>query len=151
VRFQSEPANTPPLELDVLQIAPSLEPNQHTPMVIGYLDNPAGKYLIGQFVTATLFMPPDPDTVEMPTDALNEAEGRPLVFVQAPEQPREFTLRRVAVVRRFKDVTYARTRLTPEEEQTSREEVRRGRRPIQPLLPGERVVTRGVVEMTAAL
>ncbi len=152
IRLQSESANAPPLTLDIVQVAPSLEPNQHTPIVMGYLDNPGGnKYLVGQFVTATIFVPPDPDTVEIPTEALNEVENQALVFVETNAAKREYTLKRVAVVRRFKQVTYVRTKLTPEEEQTSRAEVQRGRRPIQPLLPGERVITRGVVELTAAL
>jgi cobalt-zinc-cadmium efflux system membrane fusion protein len=151
IRFQSESPDTPPLELPVLQIAHSLEPNQHTPMVIGYLPNPEGKFLIGQFVTATIFIDPDPDTVEIPTEALNEVEGQALVFVQPDPQKLEYTLRRVAVVRRFKDVTYIRSKLTPEDEKVSESEKPQGRRPIQPLLPGDLVVTRGVVEMTAAL
>jgi membrane fusion protein, heavy metal efflux system len=151
VRFQSEPADTPPLELEITQIAPSLEPNQHTPMVMGYLDNPEGKYLIGQFVTATIYMPPAPDTVEIPTEALNEVGGESLVFVQPDPAKREYALRRVAVVRHFKDVAFVRSRLTAEEEKASFEDQKRGRLPIRPLLPGERVVVRGVVEMTAAL
>jgi len=151
IRFQSEPANTPPLELEIVQIAPSLEPNQHSPMVIGYLANPEGKYLIGQFVTATIFMPPDADTAEVPTDALNEVDGQSLVFVQPDRKKAEYTLRRVAVERRFKDVTFVRSKLTPDEEKASAQEQKRGRLPIQPLRPGERVVVRGVVEMTAAL
>jgi cobalt-zinc-cadmium efflux system membrane fusion protein len=151
IRFQSDPPDTPPLELEIVQIAPSLEPFQHTPMVMGYLNNPDGKYLIGQFVTATIFMPPEPNTVEIPTDALNEVEGQALVFVETDAARREFTLRRVAVARRFKDVTYVRSVLTAADEKVSVEEVKRGRRPLRPLLPGERVVTRGVVEMTQAL
>jgi cobalt-zinc-cadmium efflux system membrane fusion protein len=151
IRFQSDAPEAPPLELEIVQIAPSLEPYQHTPTVLGYLNNPEGKYLIGQFVTATIFMLPPDNTVEIPTDALNEVEGQALVFVATDEARREFTLRRVAVVRRFKDVTYVRSVLTPEDEKTSAEEVKRGRRPLRPLRPGERVITRGIVELTQAL
>ena len=151
IRLQSDPADTPAQVLDIIQIAPSLEPNQHCPMVLGYLNNPGGKYLIGQFVTATIYMPPDRDTVEIPTDALNEVEGQALVFVQPDAKKDEYMLRRVAVVRRFKDVTFVRSKLTPEDQQASKAEVERGRRPWQPLLPGERVITRGVVELTAEL
>jgi len=151
IRVQSDPPGTPALVLPIIQVAPSLEPNQHCPMILGYLDNPDSKYLIGQFVTATIFMPPDRDTVEMPTNALNEVEGQALVYVQPDATKDEFILRRVAVVRRFKDVTFVRSKLTPQEQEMSREEVARGRRPLQPLLPGERVITRGVVELTACL
>jgi cobalt-zinc-cadmium efflux system membrane fusion protein len=151
IRFQSESPDTPPQKLDIIQIAPSLEPNQHTPMVLGYLPNPDGKHLIGQFVTATIFMPPDQNTVSIPTDALNEVEGQALVFVQNDPAKHEYTLRRVAVVSRFKDVTIVRSKLTEEEKNLSQAEMARGRRPLQALLQNERVITRGVVELTAAL
>ena len=151
IRLQSDSPDTPPRELEIVQIAPSLEPFQHTPTVMGYLDNPDRKYLIGQFVTATIFMPPPESTVEIPTDALNEVEGEALVFVETDAAKHEFGLRRVSVVRRFKDVTYVRRTLTAEDEKFSQQEVKRGRRPLRPLEPGMRVVTRGVVEMTQAL
>jgi len=151
IRVQSDAPGTPPQVLPIVQIAPSLEPNQHCPMILGYMNNPEGKYLIGQFVTATIAMPPDRDTVEMPTNALNEVEGQAMVFVQPDAAKEEFILRRVAVVRRFKDVTFVRSKLTPEEQELSKTEVARGRRAIQALLPGERVITRGVVELTACV
>jgi cobalt-zinc-cadmium efflux system membrane fusion protein len=151
IRFQCESPDSPPLGLEVAQIAPSLEPNQHSPMVIGYLDNPEGKFLVGQFVTATIFMEPPEGTVEIPTEALNELGGEALVFVQPDPAGREYTLRRVAVVERFRDVTYVRSVLTPDEKKMSDQEHRRGRLQLEPLRPGERVITRGVVEMTAAL
>jgi multidrug efflux pump subunit AcrA (membrane-fusion protein) len=151
IRFQSEAQDMPAQKLDIIQIAPSLEPNQHNPMVLGYLPNPEGKHLIGQFVTATIYMTPDENTVEIPTDALNEVEGQALVFVQQDPTKHEYTLRRVPVVRRFKDVTFVRAKLTEEDEKISQSEVAQGRRPLQPLLPDERVITRGVVELTAAL
>jgi cobalt-zinc-cadmium efflux system membrane fusion protein len=151
IRFQADPPETPALELPILQIAPSLEPNQHTPMVVGYLDNKDHKYLIGQFVTAEISVAAEKNTVAIPTNALNDVEGQSLVFVEKDREKRTFELRRVAVWRRFKDVTYVRTVLTPDEQRASEEEVKRGRRPLQTLQAGERVVTRGVVEMTAAL
>ncbi len=151
IRFQSEPANTPPLDLEITQIAPSLEPNQHTPMVMGYLDNPEGKYLIGQFVTATIFMPPTPGTVAIPTEALNEIAGEALVFVQPDPEKREYVLRRVAVEQRFMDVTFVYAELKDEHKKAAELDSARGRLPVEPLRPGERVVVRGVVELTAAL
>ncbi len=151
IRIQSDSPDTPPKLLPIIQVSPSLEPNQHSPMVLGYLDNPDNKYLVGQFVTATIYMPPDKDTVEMPTNALNEVEGQAMVFVQPDPGKNEIILRRVAVVQRFKDVTLVRSKLTQQEQDLSRTEVARGRRPLQPLLPGERVITRGVVELTSCL
>ena len=151
IRVQSDPADAPAKVLPIVQVAPSLEPNQHSPMVLGYLDNSDGKYLIGQFVTATIYMPPDKDTVEMPTSALNEIEGQALILVQPDPNKNEYIQRRVAVTRRFKDVTFVRSKLTDEEKKINAEEGKNGRRPMEPLLPGERVLTRGIVELTACL
>jgi cobalt-zinc-cadmium efflux system membrane fusion protein len=95
VRFQSDPPNTPPRILDVAMISPSLQPDQHTPMLIGYLDNPEGKYLIGQFVTAIIRVPPPvddnkkPAAVEIDTAAINNVKGQNFVFVQNPATPDE--------------------------------------------------------------
>lgn len=151
IRFQADPVDTAPLELDIHQISVSLDPNQHTSTLIGYLPNAEGKYLVGQFLTATIYLPPGPDIVEIPTDAVNQVEGQNLVFVEANGAANEFLLRRVPVVKSFQKKAFVRSRLTPEEEALSRADEARGRRPLQPLLPGERVIIGGVVELTAAL
>jgi multidrug efflux pump subunit AcrA (membrane-fusion protein) len=142
----------PPMKFT--QIAPSLEPYQHTPMLMGYLDNPAGKkYVVGQFVTATILVPSEPNTVEIPTQALNEVNGEALVFVQPDKTKNEFFLRRVAVVNRFKDVTQVRTELTDADRKQNALDAgkKTSKGSIEPLRAGELVVTQGVVELTAAL
>jgi cobalt-zinc-cadmium efflux system membrane fusion protein len=163
IRVDAEP-DIPPLDLPILRIAPSLDPNQHTALVIGRIDNPVkdkqlmDKYLLaGQFVTATMEVPPGPNLVDLPTNALNEVDGESLVFVQPdPDRP-EFVLRRVVVVRRTKEVTQVRSKLTPQDLQASEEEVKQGRRPFETLQaggPGKRgdvVLTRGVTELTEVL
>jgi cobalt-zinc-cadmium efflux system membrane fusion protein len=150
IQFQAYPHDAP-LDLPILQLAPSLDPTLHTPMVIGYLPNESGKYVVGQFVTATIYMPPEDDTVEIPTSALNEGEGQSLVFVETNKARREFTARRVAVVHRFKDYCVVRSKLTEGDLALSQAEVAMGRRPIEPLLSTDWVVTRGIVEMTTSL
>ena len=57
----------------------------------------------------------------------------------------------MSVVARFKDFSRVRSKLTDEQEKISAQEVTQGHWPLRPLLPGELVVTRGVVEMTTAL
>jgi membrane fusion protein, heavy metal efflux system len=152
VRFQTDPADKPPLVLDYFMIAPSLEPFNHSPMVIGYLGNPKGaEHLVGQFVTVTLYVAPEPDTVEISTDALNEVNGESLVFVQPDPAKPEYFQRRVVVVARFKDKSFVRSKLTVKDEEQSKQEVEKGRHPLEPLQGGERVVGRGVLEMTACL
>jgi multidrug efflux pump subunit AcrA (membrane-fusion protein) len=104
VRLHAEGVDKPPMELTFFSVAPSLDPAQHTPMVVGYIDNPKGaKYLAGQYLTVTLYVAPEPDTVEVPTDALNEVNGESLVFVQSKTSKYDFIQRRVVVVARFKD------------------------------------------------
>jgi multidrug efflux pump subunit AcrA (membrane-fusion protein) len=152
VRFQAEAADKPPLQLTFFQVAPSLDPAQHTPMVVGYIDNPKGsQYVAGQFVTVTLYVAPEPDTVEVPTDALNEVNGESLVFVQSKTSKYDFIQRRVVVVARFKDWSFVRSKLTDKEKEQSQQEVARKRLPLAPLHEGDRLVTRGILEMTACL
>jgi cobalt-zinc-cadmium efflux system membrane fusion protein len=150
IQFQAYPHDAP-LDLPILQLAPSLDPTLHTPMVIGYLPNERGKYVVGQFVTATIYMPPEENTVEIPTSALNEGEGQSLVFVETNKARREFTARRVAVVHRFKDYCVIRSKLTEGDRVLSQAEVALGRRPIEPLLSTDWVVARGIGEMTTSL
>jgi multidrug efflux pump subunit AcrA (membrane-fusion protein) len=153
VRFQSEASDKLPQSLDFFLISPSLEPFNHSPMVVGYLDNAKGTdHLVGQFVTVTLFVAPEKDTVEIPTEALNEINGESLVFVQPDPAKAEYIMRRVVVVARFKDKSFVRSnKLTALEEKQSKQEVERGRRPLEPLQARDLVVTRGILEMTACL
>src|ERR1019366_7329051 len=95
---------------------PSLEPTQHTPMMIGYLDNPEGKYLIGQFVTATVLIPPTADTVAIPTEAINPVEGKNFVFIVKPGTNDEFLIRRVSVAQSFKMISLVRSKVLPDSE-----------------------------------
>jgi hypothetical protein len=150
IRMHSDP-DAPPLVLPVDMICPSLEPNQHNPMVIGYLPNKDHRFLVGQFVTATLQMPPEENTVEIPTAAINEYNAQSFVFLQVKDKPGEFVQRRVAVVRRYADYSVIRTKLRPQDEIFSSAEVKAGRYPLKTLQIGEQVVTHGVVEMTTAL
>jgi multidrug efflux pump subunit AcrA (membrane-fusion protein) len=150
VAFQAEPG-APPQVLHVDRISPSLEPNQHNPMVIGYLPNKDHKYLIGQFVTAKFYLPPEADTLEIPTEALNEVKGQSFVFVKDKARPGEYTLRRVMVLRRFADYSVVRSKLRDEDRKFSSDEVKQGRYPLRTLERGDQVVTRGVVELTTAL
>ena len=159
IRLQSDP-HAPPVSapncrpedqglLPIEMICPSLEPNQHNPMVVGYFPNKDHKFLVGQFVTATLKMPPEENTVEIPTAAINEYNGQSFIFVE--NQPGEYSIKRVAVVRRYAEKSIIRSKLRPQDEKFSADEVKEGRFPLRPLGPGERVVTHGVVELTSAL
>jgi cobalt-zinc-cadmium efflux system membrane fusion protein len=161
LKLQAEP-KAPAIEGRLLRFAPSLDPNMRTPLLLARVDNDDNRLIVGQLVTATIFVREDTNLVEIPMKALNEVHGQSLVFVQtrAPsgKSPAEFTLRRVAVVHRFADKAQVRRRLTKAEREQNRKEQEKSskegavrRLPIEPLEAGERVVTGGVVEMTDAL
>jgi cobalt-zinc-cadmium efflux system membrane fusion protein len=151
ISFQAEP-NQAPLDLPITLMAPSLDPNNYTPMLVGYLNDPDRKHIVGQFVTATILVPPPEDTVEVPTDAINQYEGQNYVFVQDPQRKDQFFLRRIALVSDSGGKSLVRSKLTPEDKKLSDLDAGKpGRRAIEPLQPGERVITKGVVELTSAL
>jgi len=109
------------------------------------------KYLVGQFVTATIDMPPEENTLEIPTTAINEYNGQSFVFVKDKNKPGEYCIRRVAVVGRYADYTVIRSKLRDQDKKFSADEVKQGRYPLRTLERGDQVVTRGVVELTTAL
>ena len=122
------------------QVGCIIDPNQHTALVMGWVDNPDGKLRVGQFVTTRLEIPPPPGEVVVPASALSEESDRTYVFVQSDGKP-TYVRRNVAVTRRRGDKVYIRSRPTPEE-------TRRG---LEPLAPGEQVVVSRVVELAASL
>jgi cobalt-zinc-cadmium efflux system membrane fusion protein len=150
IRLLAEP-DAEPLKGEILRIAPSLDPTQRTMLVIGRVDNPGGRLLVGLSVTATVYRKPGKGLVQIPTSALNEQDGQSVVFVQAAPGRWEFQRRRVAVAERFFDVVLVRGELTEEDRKLSEQEVARGRPPVQPLRPHERVVTHGVTMLTTAV
>jgi multidrug efflux pump subunit AcrA (membrane-fusion protein) len=103
--------------------------------------NPKGGLLVGQFVTVTITLPVPPGEVAIPAGALVETGKEAIVFIQPDPQKLEYVQRRVAVVRRGRDVVHVRSTLRPEE----------ARQGLQALRPGERVVTAGAVELQALL
>ena len=59
-----------------------IDPNQHTAVIKGYVENPGKRIRAGQYVTATVNIPPPDDVVEIPTDSLVDDGLQTLVFVQ---------------------------------------------------------------------
>jgi membrane fusion protein, heavy metal efflux system len=88
------------------QIGAVIDPNQHTALVKGHVDNASGELKIGQFVTVTVQLKPREGEVVVPTDALVEDGQESVVFVQPNENEPRFVRRSVRVVRRFHDTVY---------------------------------------------
>lgn len=118
-----------------------IDPNQHTALVRGSVDNPRGELKVGQFITAVVALPPGSDEVEVPTSALIEDGKESLVFVQTDPQVAQFTRRRVNVVRRQHDVIYLHSPVGMGTESSTLLTVR----------PGERVVVGGAIHLHQAL
>lgn len=140
LRVSSNP-EAPAVSSAIEVIGDTIDPNTHMALIGGPVDNKNGRLFAGQFITATIVLPPEPDVVEIPTRALVEDGNESVVLVQKDPKQDRFYRRRVAVVRRFADVVYVRSRVTPEERARGQE----------PLKAGEIVVSAGALELKAAL
>jgi cobalt-zinc-cadmium efflux system membrane fusion protein len=144
-------AGAPPIEGPIEDVGYLIDPNQHTAVVKGYVGNPDGQLRAGQFVSATVNLPPPAGVVEVPLTSLAEDGKQSFVFVQPdPAQPR-YTMRRVQVTHRFDRTAFVRSKLTPEEQKLTPEETAQGFQPREPLKPGERIIASGVLELRSAL
>jgi cobalt-zinc-cadmium efflux system membrane fusion protein len=130
-----------------------IDVSQHSAVVKGYIPNPAGAMRSGQYVTASVELPPPEDAVAIPAGALADDGKQAVVFVQIGDQPGVYQMRRVEVVQRLDKTILVKSRfaegkgeqpLTPEEREA-------GLLPRRVLTPGERVITAGVLELKKEL
>jgi len=128
-----------------------IDPNQHTAVIKGYVDNPGQRIRAGQYVTATVNIPPPNDVVEIPTDAVVDDGLQSLVFVQPDPAVNRFTMRRIQVTQRFEHTVFVRSTPIPKEAQLTAQEAEEGLLPKEPLRPDERVLLSGAIELKAAL
>lgn len=128
-----------------------IDPNQHTAVVKGHIDNPHGVLRAGQFITATVQLPPPADVVEVPMDTIVDDGQQSLVFVQSDLAKPYFTMRRVVLAQRFEKTAFVRSKLAPGEEELTVDERGLGLLPKAPLHRGERLLQTGVGELKAAL
>jgi membrane fusion protein, heavy metal efflux system len=141
LRLNSNP-RAAPIVGTIDRIGEIIDPNEHMALLAGLVKNhPTDQLHAGQFITASIDLPAEPDVVEIPTRALVEDGDESIVFVQQSPDARRYTIRRVAVVRRHHDVVYVRSRLTERQQSQGLEEVHEG----------ETVVAAGALELKAAL
>jgi membrane fusion protein, heavy metal efflux system len=124
-----------------------IDPNQHTAIVKGYVDNPGRHIRAGQYVAATVQIPPPAGVVEIAVDALVDDGRQSLVFVQPDAAKHQFTMRRVHVTHRFDHTVFVRSAEFPKEDQLTTLEAEEGLLPKEPLKPGDRVLLAGPVEL----
>jgi cobalt-zinc-cadmium efflux system membrane fusion protein len=132
-----------------------IDPNQHTAVIKGYINNPGNLIRAGQYVRATVSIPPPKGVVEIPSDAVVDDGRQALVFVQTKSATHRFTMRRVHVTHRFQDTVFVRSTPTPKEEQLTeleaKQEAEEGLLPKEALRPDERVLLSGTLELKAVL
>lgn len=112
------------------QIAAVIDPNQHTALVSGRVDNSAGELRVGQFVTVTVNRPAHPGELAVPAEAVVEDGRQSVVYVRPDPVRPEYVRRPVTVVRR-----------------TPSEIVLAGESGVR---PGDRVVTAGALLLREA-
>jgi cobalt-zinc-cadmium efflux system membrane fusion protein len=117
-----------------------IDPNQHTAVVKGYVDNQAGRLRAGQYITVTVSLPPPDDVVEIPAESLVDDGKQTFVFVQPDPAKYEFSMRRVQVIHRLDGRIQVRSSPIPKEEQLTADEAKSGLLPKEPLRLGERVL-----------
>ena len=127
----------------ILEIGSTIDPNQHTAVIKGYVENPGQRIRAGQYVTVTIDIPPPDDVVEIPADALVDDGKQSLVFVQPDPMGHQFTMRRVQVTERFDRTVFVRRTPIPKEEQRTAHDAAEGLLPKEALRVGERVLLRG--------
>jgi cobalt-zinc-cadmium efflux system membrane fusion protein len=140
IRLQSDP-KAKPLSSTIETIGYSIDPNQHTAVLMGEVDNRDERLKIGEFITADVELPPEPNEVVIPATALVEDGRESVVFVQPDSAKPYYRQTSVNVARREHEVVFLRTPPKPGEGQKE-----------FPLRPGKTwVVTSGSVELKAAL
>src|SRR5262249_41983772 len=127
------------------------DPNQHTAVVKGHIDNKEGKLRAGQFISATVELPAPPDVVEVPSDAVVDDGQQCVVFVQTDPVKHYYTMRRVELTHHFDKTVFVRSKPFTKAEQRTPEEEELGILPKEPLRPGERILQTGVGELKAVL
>jgi len=128
-----------------------IDPNQHTAVVKGNLDNKEGRIRGTQFASAMVELPPPKDVVEVPTNAVIDDGQQSIIFVQTDAANQHYMMRRVELTNRFDKTVFVRSKPFAKGEDCTPEEIELGMLPKQPLLPGERVLQSGVGELKTAL
>jgi len=128
-----------------------IDPMQHTAIIKGYVSNPGQRLRGGQYVAATVQIPPPPGVVEIPINALVDDGKQSLVFVQSDPAKPQYTMRRVQVMNRFERTVFVRSTPISKKEQLSEQDAEEGLMPKEPLLPGERLIKSGTGELKLAV
>jgi cobalt-zinc-cadmium efflux system membrane fusion protein len=150
-RWTVKTVGSPPIPGFIDDIGLLIDPNQHTGIVKGHIDNKEGRIRGTQFADATVELPPPKDVVEVPVNAVIDDGQQSIVFVQTAATKQHYTMRRVELTNRFDKTVFVRSKPFAKGEEITPEESEMGMLPKQPLLPNERVLQSGVGELKSAL
>lgn len=114
-----------------------IDPNQHTAVVKGWVENPHEQLRVGQFARATVAMPRENPSITVPLSAVVDLGERSCVLVVHPGDEPRFQRRWVTVVRRTANEAW----LSPAATAPSKE----------PVAVGDPVVFSGAIELHAKL
>jgi membrane fusion protein, heavy metal efflux system len=117
---------------ELQQIGAVIDPNQHTVLVMGTVNNDQGRLRIGQFVTVKVVLPARADELLLPAEALVEDGRESVIFVKDATQPQLFERRNVHVIRRTRENVVLRNT-------------------ADGLQAGQQIVTRGALLLQEAL
>lgn len=88
---------------ELQQIGAVIDPNQHTALVMGMVQNDQGRLRIGQFVSVKITLPAVSNEFLLPVDAVVEDGKESVIFVRNESDPKQFERRAVQVVRRTRE------------------------------------------------
>jgi cobalt-zinc-cadmium efflux system membrane fusion protein len=143
---------TTEIEGPIEEIGYLIDPNQHTAVIKGYINNPREALRAGQFISATVQIPPPKDVVEATLDAVVEDGQISVVFVQTDPKKHHYTMRRVQIANRFEHTAFIRSKpFTKAELELTPEEKAQNIQVLEPLRAGERILKTGVGELKVAL
>jgi cobalt-zinc-cadmium efflux system membrane fusion protein len=139
VRLRNEP-NAAPVDGFIDLIGKVVDPTQHTVLIQGTVQNKDDRLTAGQYIKATVELPPAQGEVSIPISALIE-DGKDSVVFVVDAKANRFTMRRVAVTRRGLTEAQVRSELRDEDKKAR----------LEALQEGEYVVSSGAIELKAAL
>jgi cobalt-zinc-cadmium efflux system membrane fusion protein len=151
VPWTVQTVGSPPIHGFIDDIGYLIDPNQHTAVVNGHIDNPGERLRAGQFISATVELLPPDGVVEVPMDAVVEDGQQAIVFVKADRKKSCYTMRRVEVTARFDRTMFVRSRDKDIKRPLTREDREHGLLPKTALHEGDIVLLRGAGELKAAL
>jgi cobalt-zinc-cadmium efflux system membrane fusion protein len=142
---------SPPLSGYIDDISYIIDPNQHTAVVKGYIENKDAVLRAGQFIKATVDLPAPEDVVEIPIDAMIEDGLQTVVFVETDAAKQQYTMRRVELTNRFENRVFVRSKPFTKGEALTPEDAALGLLPKEALRPGERVLQTAVNELKSVV